>query len=179
MDGTLHWSNWLTDAWWLAVYVVILGTVLLTAAFRREPTALRGSSLFALTAILAGLWVGNLVFDGRRPSTPAVVVVALLLVATFALRSRWLVPRATPQFVDESITGSAKRLLLVCEGGPGSRRIVCSTVVLDVRATPLGWIGMQVTLPPLPPPRERKLELFRKLLGKQYRSAVPLPTIRL
>jgi hypothetical protein len=54
---------------------------------------------------------------------------------------------------------------------------VCTALVLDVRATPVGWVGTQVTLPDLP--RDKKLDLFRRLLGKQYKSAVPLPPIRL
>jgi hypothetical protein len=167
----------LTDVWFLAGYAFFIGVVLVTAALRREPTALRGRSWFILTAVAAGLWFGALVYEGRRPSMTAIAIVVALLLISFALRSRWLVARATPEVVDESITGSARRLLLVCEGTPGNRRIVCTTVVLDVRSTPFGWLGTQVTLPALP--RDKKLDLFRRLLGKQYKNAVPLPPIRL
>jgi hypothetical protein len=167
----------LTDAWFLAGYALIIGVVLVTAALRREPTALRGRSWFILTAVAAGFWLGALVYEGRRPSIAATSVVVVLLLVSFLFRSRWLVARATPEVVDESITGSARRLLLVCEGTPGNRRIVCTAVTLDVRATPFGWVGTQVRLPPLP--RDKKLDLFRRLLGKQYKNAVPIPPIRL
>lgn len=167
----------MTDAWFLAGYALFIGVVLVTASIRREPTALRGRSWFILTVVSAGLWVGALVYEGRRPSLTAIAIVVTLLLISFAFRSRWLVARATPEVVDESITGSARRLLLVCEGTPGNRRIVCTTVALDVRATSFGWVGMQVRLPPLP--RHKKLDLFRRLLGKQYKNAVPLPPIRL
>jgi hypothetical protein len=165
------------DSWWLVAYAVTIGTVAFTAALRREPTLLRGRSLFLLTAVFTALWLGSLTLDGRRPSLTALVVAGAFLALTFALRARWLVVRAMPTVVDQSIADSARRLLLVCEGAPGNRRIVCSTCFLDVRAGPIGWIGTHITLPLLP--RERRLELFRKLLGKQYRSAVPLPRIRL
>ena len=166
-----------SDSWWLLVYVGTLGLVLVAAGIRREPTALRGRSLFLLTVVFAVLWSATLMVQMRRPTPFAVVVVGVALLVTFALRGRWLVARATPPIVDESIANSARRLLLVCEGEPGSRRVVCGAYALDVRATPFGAIGTFVVLPSVP--RERKLELFRKFLGKHYRSAMPLPKFRM
>ena len=165
------------DVWLVVAYAGIIGTVVTAAAVRREPTALRGRSLFILTATTTMLWAVFLLVNQRRPSAISSVLVAGALVVTFLLRSRWLVVRATPAVVDESITGSARRLLLVCEGVPGARRIVCSALVLDVHSTPFGWVGTQVKLSHLP--RHKKLDLFRSLLGKQYKGAMPLPTFRL
>jgi hypothetical protein len=99
------------------------------------------------------------------------------LTLTFVARSRWLIVHTTPAGVEADIASCARRLLLQVVSDDASCRVESGSLALLVHRRSLGALG--TTLAFSQSHQDRRLTLFRSLLGKQYRTAVPLPAIRL
>jgi hypothetical protein len=167
----------LADAWlagFAALFVVCAATVFL----RKEPTLVRGSTVFLLIVLYVALGWGVLAWRGGTVPSRALIGGLVALGASALLTPWWFVlggPRAAVISPIEVCFGrvcaqyraSGSGFVMTVPGGdlhvrlhavPSSRM-----TVLSLRARP----------------SHRKSDLFRRLLIKQYRGMFPVIRIRM
>jgi hypothetical protein len=159
---------------WAAAYVVLVVAASVVVLARREPTVVRGDSVFLLTALYVLLAAGVTALRGGRFSLGVLAASVAVLLAGWFLRSRWWVIGAEPDVVTTTIEECASRLCAPSERGTGECRVIVPGGALHLRIAPAGRSTMIVFVADA---RHRKAQLFRRLLAKQYRAVTP--TIRL
>jgi hypothetical protein len=161
-------------AGWLAAYGALVAAAAGLAVLRPGATLWRGPGVLIFNALFVGIAAGAaLVVAGAPRAVPAAAAGALLL-ASWALRSRWLVVGADDASVGAVIESSARRMCAPCERVDGGYRLLLPDE-LRVRLRPVGARSTLLTFDVAP--RHRKAKLFRRLLAKQYHGA--LPTLRI
>ena len=159
---------------WTAVYVAIVAVAAVAVLARREPTIVRGDWVFLVTALFMLLAAVVTALRGERFSLGALAGVAVVLFAGWVIKSRWWVVGAESAVVIATIEECAQRLCAPARRAPGECLVSVPGGVLRLRIERAGRSTMIVFVSTA---RHRKVDLFRRLLAKQYRSVVP--TIRL
>jgi hypothetical protein len=159
---------------WAAAYAVLAGVAVLLVRARREPTIVRGDWIFLLTAlyVLAAATVTAL--RGGRFSLGVLAGAIAVLVAGWFVQSRWWVVGADADAVAATIEECAARLCAPAARSAGGCTVTVPGGALRLRIAPA---GRSTTIVFLESAKHRKVQLFRRLLAKQYRPV--LPTIRL
>jgi len=159
---------------WAAAYVVLVVAAFVVVFARREPTVVRGDSIFLLTALYVLLAAGVTALRGGRFSLGVLAASVAVLLTGWFLRSRWWVIGAEPDVVTTTIEECASRLCAPSERGTGECRVMVPGGVVHLRIVPAGRSTLIVFVADA---THRKAQLFRRLLAKQYRAVTP--TIRL
>ena len=159
---------------WTAVYVAIVAVAAVVVLARREPTIIRGDGVFLVTALFMLLAAVVTAVRGGRFSLGGLAGALLVLFAAWIVRSRWWVVGVDSAVVTATIEECASRLCAPAQRAPGECLVTVPGGVLRLRIEPAGRSTMIVFVSTA---KHRKVELFRRLLAKQYRSV--MPTIRL
>jgi hypothetical protein len=159
---------------WAGVYVAIVALAAVVVLARREPTVVRGDWVFLLTALFVLLAAVVTAVRGGRFSLGVLLGSVLVLLAGWMVRSRWWVVGAESSTVAATIEECASRLCAPAQRAPGECTVTVPGGVLQLRIAPVGHSTMIVFVSSA---KHRKVQLFRRLLAKQYRSV--MPTIRL
>jgi len=159
---------------WAAVYAVVVVVAAAVVLARREPTIVRGDWLFLLTALFVLLAAVITAVRGGRFSLGALAAAIVVVLAGWAIQSRWWVIGAGPAVVVATIEECASRLCAPSARAEGQCTVTVPGGVVHLRIAPAGQSTMIVFVSSA---KHRKAHLFRRLLAKQYRSV--LPTIRL
>ncbi len=159
---------------WAAAYAVLVVLASAVVVARREPTIVRGDWVFLLTALYVLLAAGVTAARGGRFSLGVLAGTVMVLVAGWFAQSRWWVIGAEPAAVVVTIEECASRLC-----APSARDAGHCTVSVPGGAIRLriASAGRSTVIAFTATARHRKVQLFRRLLAKQYRSV--MPTIRL
>jgi hypothetical protein len=161
---------------WLAGFAALVIVCAATVLLRREPTLVRGGTIFFLSALYVALACGFLAWRGDSVP-PHVLIAGLLALAVSASLAPWW-------FV---LGGSSNAVIAIME--ECFKRVCARYERSDagfVMSVPGG--GLHIRLHDLSParvtalsfrarPAHRKGDLFLRLLRKQYHSV--LPTIRI
>ena len=159
---------------WAAVYAVLVVVAAAVVLARREPTIVRGDWVFLLTALFVLLAVVVTAVRGGRFSLGALAGTIVILIAGWAIQSRWWVIGAGPAVVVAAIEECASRLCAPSARAQGQCTVSVPGGVVRLRIAPAGQSTMIVFVASA---KHRKAHLFRRLLAKQYRPV--MPTIRL
>jgi hypothetical protein len=171
---------------WLAVYASVVVVCAATVLLRREPTLVRGRSVFLFTLVYVALawvflaWRHGAVTAHAVP--PRVLIVALVALGVTALAAPWWFVLGGPRT-------AVIATMELCFGRVCAQYDrVDAGFVMKVPGGAAGGGGLHVGLHALPwsrvtavsfraRPPHRKSDLFRRLLVKQYAGV--LPTIRI
>ena len=162
---------------WLLGFVAVLAVSAVTIAVRREPTLVRGSLVFRFTILyVAAAWG---VFAWRTGGVPPRMLIAgiIALVITLAMAPWWFVvggPRTAVVTLIEVCFGRVCAQFRRTESG-FAMTVPGGDLHVGVHA-PLGKLTL-LSFRQKPP--HRKGQLFRQLLRKQYRGALPTVRIRM
>ena len=159
---------------WIAGYLVATLGLVATAAFRRLPILLKGSSLLTLTLLFAVLSVIAAVDPARRQVVVPLPLVAFQVVAlgaAWAVRGRWLVVGADPTAVGATLERCLGMLCAPFERAGDAYVVPLANGPLRVvvRRAPAG--AAVVTFRGAR--GHRKAALLRTLLAKQFDPMVP------
>ena len=159
---------------WAAAYALLAGVAAVLVRTRREPTIVRGDWIFLLTAVYVLVAAVTTALLGERFSLGAVAGTIVVLVGGWLVQSRWWVIGAGPDAVVATIEECASRLCAPSATGAGVCTLTVPGGALRLRVVPAGRSTMIVFVGRA---THRKVQLFRRLLAKQYRPVVP--TLRL
>ena len=155
---------------WAAVYAGFVIVAFAVVAARREPTIVRGDWIFLWTAVFILAAASAVALRGGRFSLGELLGTIVVLTAGWVVQSRWWVVGAAPAAVIATIEECASRLC-----APSARTAAdCSITVpggaVQLRVAPA---GRSTVIQFRSSAKHRKAQLFRRLLAKQYRSAIP------
>lgn len=159
---------------WAAAYVVLVVAASAVVLTRREPTVVRGDWVFLLTAVYVLVAVVITVLRGGGISLGMAAGAIVVLLGCSLARSRWWVIGQDAGVVVAVIEECATRLCAPSERATGACILTVPGGVMHLRIAPVGRSAMIVFVASS---RHRKVQLFRRLLAKQYRSV--MPTIRI
>ena len=159
---------------WAAVYVALVAVATAVVLARREPTIVRGDWVFLVTALFVLVAAVVTAARGGRFSLGELAVTVFVLLAGWMVQSRWWVVGANAETVTATVEECASRLCAPASRAPGECTVTVPGGVMRLRIAPAGRSTMLVFMASA---RHRKVQLFRRLLAKQYRSV--MPTIRL
>lgn len=163
---------------WLAGYAALAIVCAATVLLRREPTLVRGRSIFLFTLLYAALAWGFLAWrDGGGAVPTRVWIAGVVALGVSALVAPWWFvlggPRTAVIAIMEICFGRVCAQYEHVDAGfvmtvPGGSLDVGLYALPSSRVTVLSFRAR---------PAHRKSDLFRRLLVKQYQG--PLPTIRI
>jgi hypothetical protein len=159
---------------WAAVYVVLVVVALGIVLARREPTVVRGDWVFLLTSLYILLAAAVTAWRGERFSLGVLAGTVAVLIVGWAIQARWWIVGARSEVVVTHIEECASRLCAPATRGANECTISVPGGAMRLRLTAAGGSTMIVFVSSA---KHKKVELFRRLLSKQYRPE--MPTIRL
>jgi hypothetical protein len=159
---------------WAAAYVVVVAVAAAVVVSRREPTIVRGDWVFLLTSLFVLLAAIVTALRGERFSLGVLAGTVVVLLAGWAVQSRWWVVGANAGTVAATIDECASRLCAPATRAGREATVLVPGGMIRLRIAPAGRSTMIVFVASS---RHRKAALFRRLLAKQYRAV--MPTIRL
>lgn len=159
---------------WAAAYVALVIGATAVVRSRRDPTVIRGDRVFLLTALFVLAAAAVTALRGERLSLGVLAGSVLLLAAGWLVRSRWLVVGAESTAVAATVAECAARLRAPAAMLPGGCTVTVPGGVVRLRIVPASSRSTMIVF--VASVRHRKTALFRRLLAKQYRAA--MPTIR-
>lgn len=158
---------------WAATYLGIVSLAVVAVARRGDATIFAGRTLGLFN--VAFVVVAAAVTFGVRGDLRGHALLAglVLLLPTWAVRTRWLLVGETRRGIEKNIEACLRRLCATFERTiEGYNVVLAGTDVLHIR---IRHLGTQVALLEFRAPmRHRKVELIQKLLGKQYRGLLPV-----
>jgi hypothetical protein len=158
---------------WAVVYVVLVAIVAIIVLARREPTVVRGDWVFLLTSLYVLLAAAVTAWRGERFSLGMLAATVMVLIVGAMLQARWWVVGAKSEVVAAHIEQCASRLCAPATRAADACTISVPGGAMRLRVTPAGGSTMIVFISST---KHKKVELFRRLLAKQYRAV--MPTIR-
>lgn len=158
---------------WAIAYVVLLTIAAILVLARREPTIVRGDWVFLLTSVFVLVAALASAFRGERFSLGVLAATVLVLLIGWFAQSRWWVIGAPSATVKATVDECASRLCAPATHNAGESTIGVPGGAMRLRIAPAGGSTVIVFIASA---KHRKVELFRTLLAKQYRSV--MPTIR-
>jgi hypothetical protein len=159
---------------WAAAYVALVLAASVVVRARREPTIVRGDWIFLLTALYVLIGAAVTALRGGRLSLGVLSGAVVVLLAGWFIQSRWWVIGQDSGAVVTAIEECASRLCAPSARGSDHLTLAVPGGVVHLRVAPVGRSTMIVFVASA---RHRKVQLFRRLLAKQYKSV--MPTIRL
>lgn len=159
---------------WAAAYALLVVAASAVVLARREPTIVRGDWVFLSTALFVLLAAVVTALRGGRFSLGVLAGTVTVLLVGWAIQSRWWVVGAEPAVVVTTIEECASRLCAPAVSGSGHCTIIVPGGSMQLRIASAGRSTMIVFVSSA---NHRKVQLFRRLLAKQYRPV--MPTIRL
>ena len=159
---------------WAAAYAVLAGVAAVLVRARREPTIVRGDWIFFLTAVYVLVAAVVTALQGGRFSLGVLAGTVAVLVAGWVVQSRWWVVGAGVDAVVATIEECASRLCAPSTRDAGVCTLTVPGGTLRLRVVDAGQSTMIVFAGHA---THRKVQLFRRLLAKQYRPVIP--TLRL
>jgi hypothetical protein len=149
---------------WIAAYVAILLTGSLLVAIRSEPTVLVGSSYLLFNTAFAAVSIAVPLLTGQELAPLSASFWALLVMGSWMARTSWLILHAGRGEVREAVERCLMKLRITPAVGDMGIRI---------RGVPGGvLVRIQSRA------RTKKLQLFERLLAKQYRGVLPRLRVR-
>jgi hypothetical protein len=155
---------------WAAVYVVLLAVAAGFVLARREPTVIRGDWVFLLTSLYILLAAAITAWRGERFSLGVLGVTVVILIVGWIVQARWWVIGATSDVVATHIEQCASRLCAPAARASTECTITVPGGTMRLRLTPAGSSTMIVFVSSA---KHKKVQLFRRLLAKQYRAVMP------
>ena len=159
---------------WAAVYVVLVAAAAVVVTVRREPTVVRGDWVFLLTSLYVLLAAATAAWRGERFSLGVLAATVAVLIVGWMLQARWWIVGATSDVVVSHVEQCASRLCAPATRTPNECTISVPGGAMRLRFTRAGGSTMIVFVSSA---KHKKVELFRRLLAKQYRAV--MPTIRI
>ena len=159
---------------WAAVYVVLVVVAMIIVLARREPTVVRGDWVFLLTSLYVLLAAAVTAWRGERFSLGVLAATVVVLIVGWTLQARWWIIGAKSDVVVMHIEECASRLCAPATRASNECTITVPGGAMRLRLAPAGGSTMIVFASSA---KHKKVELFRRLLAKQYRAV--MPTIRL
>ena len=160
---------------WAVAYVALALVATAVVLARREATIVRGDWVFLLTALYVLAAAVVTAARGGRFSLGELAASALVLVAGWFVQSRWWVIGAPAAAVTGAVEECASRLCAPATSAAGTCTVSVPGGAIRVRVTPVTASSTMLVFEMST--RHRKVELFRRLLAKQYRAV--MPTIKL
>ena len=160
---------------WAIAYVAVALVASALVLARREPTIVRGDWVFLLTALYVLAATVAAISRGDGVTLGIMTTIAVVLVATWLLRTRWWVIGAPSHTVATTMQECAARLCAPAALSDGVCTVQVPGGAVRLRIAPVTAESTMIVF--LSSTRHRKTELFRRLLTKQYRSV--MPTIRI
>lgn len=160
---------------WAAVYVVLVVVALGIVLARREPTVVRGDWVFLLTSLYILLAAAVTAWRGERFSLGVLAVTVVVLMVGWLLQARWWIIGAAPDVVVTHVEQCASRLCAPATRASNECTISVPGGTMRLRLASAGGASTMIIF--VSSARHKKVELFRRLLAKQYRAVTP--TIRL
>ena len=158
---------------WAAVYVVLVVVAAGVVLARREPTVVRGDWVFLLTSLYILLAATVTAWRGERFSLGVLAATVAVLIVGWLVQARWWIVGAKSEIVVTHIEQCASRLCAPSTRATNECTISVPGGAMRLRLTPAGRSTMIVFVSSA---KHKKVELFRRLLAKQYRAV--MPTIR-
>ena len=159
---------------WAVVFVVLVIVAAGLVLSRREPTVVRGDWVFLLMSLYILLAAVVTAWRGERFSLGMLAATVMVLIVGWTVQARWWVVGAKSDVVVMHIEQCASRLCAPATRAPNECTISVPGGAVHLRITPAGGSTMIVFVSSA---KHKKVELFRRLLAKQYRAV--MPTIRL
>ena len=156
---------------WAIAYVALALVATAVVLARREPTIVRGDWVFLLTALYVLTAAVVTAVRGGRFSLGELVASEIVLVAGWFVQSRWWVIGAPAPAVAGAVEECASRLCAPATSTPGTCTVSVPGGAIRLRITPATASSTMIVFEMNT--RHRKVELFRRLLAKQYRAVMP------
>ena len=160
---------------WAVAYVALALVATAVVLARREPTIVRGDWVFLLTALYVLAAAVVTAARGGRFSLGELAASAAVLVAGWFVQSRWWVIGAPAAAVAAAVEECASRLCAPATSTTGACTVSVPGGAIRLRISPVSASSTMIMFQMST--RHRKVELFRRLLAKQYRAVIP--TIKL
>jgi len=162
---------------WALGYAGILVFALARAVMGSAPTRIGGRFLCGFTVVYAAIALAGGLLARRSISVSALACIVALAGITWLSRPYMLVFGERGDAMAVAMAECGRRLCLTGESTDGGYRFPLPGGYLDVRLREVGHMATLVTL--RASPAHRKADLFRRLLVKRYRGALPVIRVRL
>jgi hypothetical protein len=167
------------DNAWLAGYAAIVASCAITVLLRREPTLLRGRSVFTFTTLYVAVAWASVAWRQARVSPFSSVdlgAAAAAIAITGIASPWWFVLRGPHAAVISTLEVCLGRVCAVYERKDAGFLVKNPAGRMRISVHALPWTHVSVVSLRAKPPY-KKADLLRRLFAKQYRGV--FPTLRI